>query len=163
MTQAIYDGITTYSSRHALVQLVGYRDGAGQKLVSQPFAQRLEERLIGDMLSTHSSNPANEWALLRCYWLAAESLGESFTPVGFEQPDEIRSLFHSARSVARAQSMDSRVVRQEERLFWDGLVRVLGSEQAIHDANTILRGVDGESSLVGLVDLYLSGWRPKEF
>lgn len=59
--------------------------------------------------------------------------------------------------------MGSRHVREEDRLAWDGLVRVAGGEDKLADAVRRLRESDGASPLVLLAEKYEAGWRPEEF
>ena len=77
-------------------------------------------------------------------------------------PEEIRALFESATTVAKSQSSDSRELRLERRLPWDGLVAILGGDSSVREARDVLFATDGLTPLVSLIERYLSGWRPAQ-
>ncbi|ALV46119.1 hypothetical protein MB46_12130 [Arthrobacter alpinus] len=161
IVREILPQLISYSTERDFLLSVGYEDGAGHKLVSAELAARLEESLIERVVSSHSTVPNEEWDLARVYLFVSEHQGEDYVPPTFTDPDQIRALITSARSVARSQTLDSRNVRKEERLAWDGIVRIFGDENQFSDALEILRTVDGDSFLVQLSDKYRSGWRPE--
>ncbi|WP_166875026.1 P-loop NTPase fold protein [Salinibacterium sp. ZJ450] len=148
--------VASFSSQEMLI-----RD-ARSGLVSEEAATELESNLIARVLREHSPVPQDEWALLHVYHLVAEHEGDAYVPPSFSDPVEIRALIQSARSVARSQSIDSRTVREEERLVWDSLLRVVGGEEALNSAIVLLRQSDGDVPLVQLAEKYAGGWRPKE-
>lgn len=159
VVKEILAGLTSYSTQRDFIRTV-HADGAGHKLIGDSLARDLEDEFVERAASTHSPVPKKEWDLLRVYWMLVDRKGDEFESLIFSDPDEIRSLFKSARSVAQSQSFDSRKVHQEEHLQWDPLVRILGSEEAVKAARDILNKSDGETPLVKLVDKYLGGWRP---
>ena len=152
--------LTSYSTRFDLIKSVGYIEGAGHKLISEELAAELEAEFVARVQESPSPVPTEEWDLLRVYWQVAEKLGEEYQAPNLVDPDEIRSLIVSGRSVARSQSFDSRTVREEEQLWWDGLVRVAGGAQHLIAAIARLREADGDTPLVQLAERYAGGWRP---
>ncbi|CAB4861610.1 unannotated protein [freshwater metagenome] len=158
--KSILPELTSYSTKFDFLTTIGYREGAGHKLVSESFAASLELAFARQVQARHSPVPQQEWDLLRTYWFVSETLGTSFKRPIFKNVDEIRAIFKSGRSVSRSQSFDSRSVKTEEHLWWDALMKVIGSEAAIKKAAVALRLHDGESDLVLLIEKYLSGWRP---
>lgn len=155
--------LASYSSQFELLQTVGHMENAGHKLISKELADELEAELLDQVSRNHSAVPAEEWDLLRVFWWAAEHLGEAYVPLDFANPDEIRSLIESGRSVSTSQFLGSANVRTEERLSWDGLLRVFGSEASLSAAIDALRQADGDSPIVQLAEKYRDGWRPKDF
>lgn len=155
--------LDSYSTEQDFLESLGGKDDADRKLVSEEFASRLESQFVDRVLAGHSPIPNQEWGLFRVYWLIADRMGDNYVAPEFTDPDEIRALVKSGRSVARAQSFDSSTVREEERLAWDGLVRILGGDHKLAVAIEALRAHDGESTLVQLADRYKSGWRPERF
>ena len=152
--------LTSYSSQFDLIKSVGYIEGAGHKFISEELAAELEAEFVARVQERPSPVPTEEWDLLRVYWQVAEKLGEEYQAPSLVDPDEIRSLIFSGRSVARSQSFDSRTVREEEQLWWDGLVRVAGGEEQVVAAIARLREADGDTALVQLAERYAGGWRP---
>ncbi len=161
VSKEILAGLESYSSKFDFIRSLGYGEGIGHKLISVGLATTMEKDLLSEIDSGHSPVPDKEWDMTRVYWFAADSRGDQYTPLVFTDVAEIRSLIKTARSVSRSQSFDSRAVKYEESLWWDGLVKIFGSEDAISDSLQMLKDVDGDTGLVGLTEKYLGGWRPK--
>lgn len=159
-TLEILPHIDTFSSKYEFVRMIGHLEGAGHKLVGAAFAEKLESDLVSEILGGPSPNPAREWDAARVYHFALDRAGES-SLTNLVDPNLIRSLFLSAKSTSVSQAMDSRSVNAQDVLWWDGLLRVLGSDEEIRAAADILRATDGANPIGDLVNQYLSGWRPK--
>ncbi len=155
----ILAGIVSYSSQRDFVQLVGYDEGSGHKLVSKELWEQLETDFFAKVVATQSKVPKEEWDLARVYLSLADKKGDDNLPVTLRSVDAIRSLFASAVSTATSETSNG--VKQERQLWWDGLVKVLGDEDKVKKAIGRLRKTDGDTDLVKLVDKYLGGWRPK--
>jgi len=156
----ILPNLLAFSTQLDLIHTVGYKEGVGHKLVSEEMAKELNDSFFRRIDSEHSPIPRDEWDLLRVYWTLSEQKGDEYVAVSFEDPDEVRALLSSGRSVTRSQGFDSRVVKEEPHLWWDGLVQVFGDEEKLAAAIKLLRETDGETPLVELAERYLSGWRP---
>jgi hypothetical protein len=154
--------IDTLSSKYEFIQMVGYVEGSGHKLVSEDFAKKLESELESEILSAPSPNPSREWDAARLYYFASDRVG---TPAltDLNDSDLIRSLFNSAKSTNTSQTTGTRSMNTQNVLWWDGLVKIVGSEDVLRRAAETLRAVDGPTPLLELVDRYLSGWRPKNW
>ena len=161
-TLEILPHIDTLSSKYEFVRMIGHLEGAGHKLVSAEFAEKLESELVSEILRSPSPNPAREWDAVRAYYFALDRAGAP-SLTNLEDAELIRSLFRSAKTTNMSQSMDSRSVNEQDVLWWDGLLKVMGSDDAIRAAVDALRAVDGATPIVALVDQYLSGWRPKSW
>lgn len=160
MISEILSKLHSYSTRLDFIHLVGYKEGVGHKLVSEQMAEDLEKSLLSEILAKTIKLPNKEWDLLRVYLFVKQQQGDDYVPVSLIDPTEIRSLFKGARSVMQSQSFGTRTIRTEEHLAWEVLIGILGSEDAIRSALTILRKKDKKTPLVLLVDKYLGGWRP---
>ncbi|MDF0513458.1 P-loop NTPase fold protein [Agromyces sp. H3Y2-19a] len=156
-------GVESYSSQELLIRSVGRVEDPSNALISAECTAKLDEDLIQQVKTTASPVLEKEWGLFRVLWFVAEREGDAYVPPPLTDATEIRALFQSAWSVARAQSMGSRHVREEDRLAWDGLVRVAGGEDKLAEAVRRLRESDGASPLVLLAEKYEAGWRPDEF
>ncbi|MEW1820396.1 P-loop NTPase fold protein [Arthrobacter sp. NPDC080031] len=161
--EAVLAKVPSYSTRCRLIRSFGHIEDQGQKLVSENLAEQLEKNLVKEVLAVPSRVPTKEWDLLRVYSIIADRLGVDFVAPELSEPDLIRSLFRSAQSTNRTQSVESRTVTSVAVLAWDPLVKVIGSEESVRLAVEKLRAVDGDSDLVLLSDRYLEGWRPKEW
>ncbi len=159
----ILAGVQSYSSQELLIRSVGRVDDPTNALISAECTTELDDELLRRVRTTESPAPEREWGLLRVLWFVAEREGDKYVPPSLNDAAKIRALLQSAWSVARAQSMGSRHVREEDRLAWDGLVRVAGGEDNLAKAVLRLRESDGESPLVLLAETYAGGRRPEEF
>lgn len=159
----ILAGVHSYSSQEVLIRSVGRVEDSNNALISAGCTSELDDAFLQQVMSVSPPAPRSEWNLLRVYWLVAERQGEDYAPPALSEPTEIRALLESATSVARSQSGDTRHVREEDRLAWDGLVRVAGGEEQLADAIRRLREVDGDTDLVLLAERYAEGWRPEDF
>lgn len=154
--------IDTLSSKYEFIQMVGHSEGAGHKLVGEDFAKKLESDLESEILSGPSPNPSREWDAARVYYFVTDRKETPALPE-LSDSDLIRSLFNSAKSTSASQPVGSRSVHTQDVLWWDGLLKIIGSEDALRQAAETLRSVDGTTPLLELIDRYLSGWRPKSW
>lgn len=157
--KAILPNIVSYSSQMDFIRSIGYDEGSGHKLVSKELWEQLAGEFFIKVAGQQSKVPKQEWGLLSVYSSLANKQGDDFRPIALRSVDAIRSMFNSA--VSTATSENAQGVTQEQRLWWDGLVKVLGTENKIKTALDMLRKADGDTELVQLVTKYLDGWRPK--
>ena len=154
------------SSKQQLITIVGYREGAGHKLVSETAAESFEAELRTEVRNACAEDLAREKDLLRILLLTKREAGpdepELTAPTS---PQVTYALLKSARNEVRRQSMGSRAVRRMPRLAWDALTEVYGGEDKLREQIKVLKVSPPEEvgDLLELADKYLSGWRPKEF
>jgi KAP family P-loop domain len=158
--------VTTLSSKLELITEVGYREGAGHKLVSEAAATKLEQEWRIEVRAASADVLAEESDLLRILLLARR--GAHLSEPSFNIPDLPRvtlALLRSARSDVRSQSMGNRAVRRSPRLVWDGLVELYGDESTLGERIVKLKAEQPEDNdeLLQLADKYVGGWRPRDF
>lgn len=156
----IIDGLETYSSRLDFIRSLGFDNGVGHKLVSETFAADIEAAFIKDLEASRPTNVENEWSLLAVYWYYVDKKDGNYEPFTFDNPDELRKIFETAKSTMRSQSADSRHVKTEDRLSWEVLVKIFGDEDSIRSALATLKEKDGDTPISSLVEKYIGGWRP---
>jgi KAP family P-loop domain len=164
--QEILPQLSRLSAKNQLITIVGYREGAGHKLVSESAARQFEESWRVEVRSAPEDALAEESDLLRVLLAAKRDAGSTEPPL--EIPDSPRvtlALLKSARSDVRSQAMGSRAVHRSPRLVWDALIELLGNEDTLRERINRLRTTqpDGNSELFDLADKYLGGWRPSDF
>src|SRR5690554_1368181 len=158
--------VTSLSAKLELITDVGYREGAGHKLVSEAAAKSLEKEWRAAVRASSAGQLARESELLRTLLLTKRD-AEPDEPA-LTVPDSVavtHALLKSARSEIRSQSMGSRAVRRKPRLAWDALIEVCGNEIGLLQRIEALRtsGPHNIGDLLELADKYLAGWRPKDF
>jgi len=158
--------VTTLSSKWDLITIVGYRENAGHKLVSEAAASQFERELRAEVRSAVPTQLAKEADLLRIMALTKREGDSGEPPVDVPSSPEVTlALLKSARSESRGQSMGSRAIRRSARLAWDLLVELYGDEATLRTRIEELRaeGVLGNEELLELASRYAAGWRPKDF
>ncbi|RLK52727.1 KAP family P-loop NTPase fold protein [Microbacterium telephonicum] len=158
----IVAGVRSYSSQELLIRSVGRVEDPSNALISVEATAQLDEDLAARVKATPPPEPEKEWGLFRVWWFVAGRDGDEYSAPGLTDAAEVRALIQSARSVSRAQFIGSRHVREEDRLAWEGLVRVVGGETKLTEAIRRLRSSDGDSPLVLLAEKYAAGWRPDD-
>lgn len=158
--------VQSLSSKQELITDVGYREGAGHKLVSEAAAKAFETEWRTEVRNASREELANEIDLLRTLLLTKrEADPDEPELVVPDSPEVTYVLLKSARSEVRSQSMGSRAVRRKPRLAWNLLVELCGSEDVLRARIEELKASppDEVGDLFELADKYLAGWRPKEF
>ena len=160
VAKKILSQLKSYSTRLDFIELIGHREGVGHKLVKKELADQLHSDFIEKVSSQRPTKFANEWQLLRVYYVVVDKKGDKYVPFKFSKVTEIRTLLQDAYDETRSQSMNSRKVKITPVLHWQMLVRVIGSEEAIKNITAKLKKVDGQTDLIILIEKYLEGWRP---
>jgi len=158
--------LTTLSAKEQLISIVGHREGAGHKLVSEAAAKRFEKDWREEVRAATVEALINEKQLLRILLLAKREASPGEPPLDIDDsPSMTLALLRSARSEVRSQSVGSRAVRRSPRLAWDALIELYGNEEALRGRIEKLKATrpEGEDELLQLADKYLGGWRPSEF
>lgn len=153
----IMAGIETYSSQLDFIHSMGHREGSGHKLVSETFDQQLQDEFVSRLQASPPAEPEREWDAWRIYDAVRDATGESPLTAASD-PVLVRSVLRSAKSTARSQSMGSRKVRTEDRLAWELVVGLFGSEDEVKQAVTEVREKIGDDDILRLADKYLEGW-----
>jgi hypothetical protein len=158
--------VSTLSSRLDLIEMVGYREGVGHKLVSEDAARILQADWRFQLRAANADVLADERELLRV--LAIAKRGADPADPSIEIPDSHRmtlALLQSARSEVKGQAMGSRAIHRSARLAWPALVELYGGEAALCERIEKLKAahIEGNDELLQLADRYVGGWRPRDF
>ena len=158
--------VQSLSSKQELITDVGYREGAGHKLVTKDAAKAFELEWRDQVRSASPEELARETDLLRTLLLVKRESDPGEPQLMIPDSTGVTySLLKSARSEVRSQSMGSRAVRLKPRLAWDILIDLYGDENVLRVRIDQLKesSPDEIGDLFELADKYLSGWRPKDF
>ena len=166
VVKEILPQVKSLSSKQQLITMVGYREGAGHKLVSEAAAQNFEAEWRAEVRSASPEDLERETDLLRTLLLAKREAGPNEPEPAL--PNSTRftyAILASARSEVKSQSMDSRFVHRKPRLAWNILIEVYGGEGRLREQIDALKASppDDVDDLLELADKYISGWRPSEF
>lgn len=158
--------VRSLSSKLELITDVGYREGAGHKLVSEDAAKAFEREWRESVRAASPEALGKETELLRTVLLTKKDAGADEPAFAIpDSPAVTQALLKAARGEVRSQSMGSRAIRHKPRLAWDALIEVFGDEATLRQRIQELRASDPDDvgDLLELADKYLSGWRPKDF
>ncbi|MDY0341786.1 MAG: P-loop NTPase fold protein [Coriobacteriia bacterium] len=158
--------VTTLSSKHALIMLVGYRENAGHKLVTEAVAAELERDWRVEVRGASADTLSKQWDLLRVLYAVANGAEETETVMALPDSSQLTlALLESAYSESMSQQMGSRAITHKPRLAWDVLVQVCGDEETLLSRLAVLKATApaGFDELLDLADKYANGWRPKDF
>jgi hypothetical protein len=158
--------VTSLSAKLELITYVGYREGAGHKLVSEAAANSLEKEWRAAVRASNADQLARETELLRTLLLAKRDAEPDEPALTVPDSEAVtHALLKAARSEVRSQSMGSRAVRRKPRLAWDALIEVCGNEAGLRKRIEALKssGLHNVGDLLELADKYLAGWRPTDF
>jgi hypothetical protein len=117
--QKILPQLTTLSAKEELISVIGYREGAGQKLVSESTANRFEQDWREEVRSASVDTLVEERELLRIMLRAKRDADPTETTI--EIPDSYHmtlALLRSAYSEVQSQTLGSRAIRRSARLAW---------------------------------------------
>jgi hypothetical protein len=163
---AILPRVSSLSSKLEAITDVGYREGAGHKLVTEPAAARFEAEWREEVRAAPVEQLVKEPELLRVLLLAKRDAGSSEDTLLIpDSPELTLALLSNAQSDVRSQSMGTRAVRRSPRLAWDALAELYGEESTLNQRIEALErsGLKCDEGLLELVDKYAGGWRPKDF
>jgi hypothetical protein len=156
--------VATLSDRLELLTLVGYRENAGHKLISEEAATKLEEELRGQIQAADGTTLAGEHDLLRVLLWAKQGGDLPETVLrALQQPEVAARLLKASVTESQSRPLDSRAVTTRQEMHWDVLVEVAGGEAAVKEMGDVLDTPDDDPDLeeaVALARKYLGGWRP---
>jgi len=158
--------VATLSSKLELITDVGYREGAGHKLVSEAAASKFKKDWRVEVRAASADVLAEERDLLGILLLARREADPAEPSIEIaDLPRMTLALLRSARSEERSQSMGSRAVRRSARLAWDALVELYGDEGTLRERIEELKASqpEGNDEILQLADKYVGGWRPRDF
>jgi hypothetical protein len=158
--------LKSLSAKLELINDVGYREGAGHKLVSEAAAAEFEKAWRDEVRSTPADKLAKESNLFRVLLITKRQADPSEGQLIIDDsPDLTLAVVRASQSEVLSQSMGSRAVRRSPRLAWDLLIELYGGEATLKDRIEGLKATrpEGVDDLLELVDKYLAGWRPKDF
>lgn len=157
------DGLYT---KDQLITIVGYRENAGHKLVSEEYAEDIQKRWREDVRNTTKTDLLKEPDLLRILLDYQDELEEGEAPFAlYEDPEIVRALVTSATTESQSQSMGSRAVRKRKRLGWKSLVYLYGEEAKLVSAvqQMVEHFKDPEDEIMTLAGKHATGWSPDKF
>jgi len=157
-----------------LVTIVGHRENAGHKLVSEGQALSLEQQLQERVINAPPSDLARECHIMRILLHVLQPAEGATEPVlpALSDPAVAAALFRDGLATGASQTIGSPLTRYSFDLHWDILVRLFGGEAALSEAaiavESSLREVEEEpdeelTRALELTQQYLGGWRPQSF
>jgi KAP-like P-loop domain-containing protein len=157
--------IETLSAKWEVVTDLGYREGAGHKLVSEASAKALEAEWRAEVRAASSEALVKEDNLTRILiWARRDATAEEPELEVPDDPAVTLAVLRSARSETKSQTTGTRAVRRSPRLAWEPLAELFGEEAILLTRIEALKRseIELDRDLVGLIDKYVGGWRPND-
>jgi hypothetical protein len=165
-TRSILPDLVSLRAKMDLLTIVGYREGAGHKLIPEQSATALEKAWRDEVRGATAERLATEsHPFLILLTAKRDSSTEEPKILIPDVPILTLAIIRSAKSEAVSQPMGSRAVRRRPRLPWDALTVLYGDEETLRERIRNLRaaGVGGAEDVLALAEKYAGGWRPSDF
>lgn len=155
----ILEGLETYSSKLYLIDTIRYSNLGEKELVSETFAEQIYSNFVQTLQNTPPNKPSREWNAWRIYYEVGINTGK--TPLSpANDPNLLRAVLYSLRFTTLPQSLDPLRDQSKDRLDWDNLVKLFGSEDKVRTALVNIREKLGDDEVLRIADRYLQGWEP---
>lgn len=158
--------LESLSSKKEVIDMIGYQENVGRKLVSEKAAEEFEKTWYHEVRSTSIDDLTREVNILMIL-LKVKRL-EGTSEDSFQIPSSPKltlALLQDARTEERIHSMESRAVRRIPILAWDVLINIYGDEATLKARVESLKETrpKGADELLALAEKYIGGWRPSDF
>ncbi|MFI5974950.1 P-loop NTPase fold protein [Streptomyces sp. NPDC051452] len=175
IARAVYDANDSFYARLRFIQLIGGRESSQSRIISQELEVKLRDRLRRDISSAPASALENERDLLRTVvQIFGKEENGSGSPLieAADAPRVTAQLLATGLTTTKRQALGSVQVHREDRLAWDTLLLVYGSEERFRSAAAVMQAsitageievADRLTRALALFEKYSSGWRPKDF
>ena len=157
--------VTILSAKWELISQVGYREGAGHKLVSEDAAAAFEAEWRAEVRDASAKHLARDHDLVRVLVFAKREAADDEEDWAIPaDPAVTLAVLKGARSEARSQYLGTRSVQREFRLSWDTLVDLYGGEDTLLARIEEVKAseVEAEADLLELTQKYIEGWRHED-
>lgn len=163
--EALLPSVDWYGGKAHLLNIAGHTEAEGEKLLDTADAERLESEWRCAVRATAPADLATDHEVIRTVWLAQrDAAGEIEWAV---PPDAALTLalLRGAVGLSRSQGMGTRRIKSTQRLQWDNLVSIFGSDEAIAERVSHVRSIleAEEPDLLALIDKHIEGWRPDDW
>jgi len=158
--------LSTLSSKLSLIHQVGYREGAGHKLVSELAATRFEKTWRNEVVTADVETLIKEPELLWVIIFAKQFTEPSDPPLSIDSSPELTlALLRASKSETLSQTDGSRAIKRSLRLAWKSLLDIFGDEETLRCRIDALKATNPENAdeLIELATKYLEGWKPDRF
>ena len=157
--------LRSLSSKLELINIVGYRERVGHKLVSERMVSEFEKAWSEEVRSASVDTLAGEHEILRIFLFMKQAAPSESQFEIDSLPKLTLALLRAAYDEIRSQAEGSRAVQRSPRLAWDTLTELYGDEATLKERIESLKDarLDGADDLLELADKYLGGWRDDPF
>lgn len=160
--------ITSLSKKRMLVDLVGYADGNGHKLVTEECAAALYEEVRAELLDASKEQLIKERELWQLLLWADDGSTQvpDFLKAKLDDDRFALQLFRSGVSERHTMGMGDVASRKETTLPWEYLSELVGEKNLRTAVLSIVQNIDSlvaderDRLAVETAQVYVGGWRP---
>ena len=154
--------LESLSAKLALINIVGYQEGVGHRLVSKNEASRFERAWRDEvrLAAVNDLVDEDEHDLLGVLLRTKRATNEAPFDIDSSPTLTLRVL-RTAQKEKWVPEKGNRTVQRSLRLAWDDLIELYGDQETLKERVDSLRGanLDGSDDLIELADKYLGGYR----
>ncbi|MEX0928676.1 MAG: P-loop NTPase fold protein [Candidatus Babeliales bacterium] len=163
----ILPNLTSLSSKLRIINIIGFREKVGLKLVSKKAANEFQKSWREEVRSTSVKDIdlTKEHDLLKVFQIMKHDADLKEDTFIVEDDVQITLfLLQSSRETIVSYGLDNRAVSHDVRLAWDSLIDIYGDEMTLKKRIKSLKESKPKNAteILILADKYLSGWRPRE-
>lgn len=154
--------LKSLSSKLELINMVGYQDGVGHKLVTEKTASVYEKTWRAEVRATAVTDIANEYNLLEVLLRTKRDSTPDECPLMIDNsPEMTLALLRDAQSEIIGQYLGSRAIQSKPLLPWKELKYLYDDETTIMKRVQSLKtaSLEGSAEIVALAEKYLAGYR----
>lgn len=163
VVQTLMENITL-SGELEIIEIVGYHENRGHKLLTMPDVEILKEKLVEKISLASEAELANEYNILELVSILREK-DTSFDTSLLHSKKIGLALLKAAKSEILSQNLSSYSVHQEDILFWDWLIKLYQSEDELHQMIDSLNADERfkDMPIMELARKYREGWRDRNY
>ena len=154
--------LESLSAKLALINIVGYQEGVGHRLVPKNEASRFERAWRDEvrLAAVNDLVDEDEHDLLGVLLHTKRATNEAPFDIDASPTLTLRVL-RTAQREKWVPERGNRIVQRSLRLAWDDLIELYGDQETLKERVDSLRGanLDGSEELIQLADKYLGGFR----
>ncbi len=153
--------LKSLSSKLELINMIGYREEVGEKLVTEQTASGFEKAWREEVRSASVPDLATEHNLLGVLLRTKRAATPQECPLNIEDsPEMTLAVLRAAKDEIIGQYLGSRAIQRKPRLHWNELIELYDDEKTLGERVQSLKiaSLEDSAELVAFAGKYLAGY-----